>query len=313
VVVKRLDDPAAFLASAETLLLTDEARHNLMLGIAGSLRDHPGLYLEFRGWMVELDGGVVGAALQTPPYNLVVGRPSEAGAVEALAGAIWAEGVGLPGVTAAVPEVDDFSGAWLTRAGLRRRARMRQRIYRLTGVHPVHGVSGHARPATAADRPLLLAWVHAFAEESFADVDPKAAARQVDARLDRGAGGFSFWEDAGEPVSLVGWGGATPNGVRVGPVYTPPGLRRRGYATALTAAVSADQLAAGKRFCFLYTDLENPTSNRIYMSIGYEPVCDSVDYVFEPPSAVRVSAEALESSRDRRAAAAVGLRRPRGE
>ena len=36
------------------------------------------------------------------------------------------------------------------------------------------------------------------------------------------------------------------------------------------------------RFCFLYTDLENPTSNRIYTAVGYEPVCDSIDYAFEP-------------------------------
>lgn len=90
-----------------------------------------------------------------------------------------------------------------------------------------------------------------------------------------------LWED-GEPVSLAGWGGMTPNGVRVGPVYTPPGHRPRGYGSAITAAVSAERLASGRRFCCLYTDLANPTSNRIYLDIGYEPVCDCVDYAFEP-------------------------------
>ena len=101
----------------------------------------------------------------------------------------------------------------------------------------------------------------------------------VEARLDRGTGGFALWEDDG-PVSLAGWGGETPNGVRIGPVYTPPGFRRRGYASALTASVSADRLAAGRRFCFLYTDLANPTSNRIYVEIGYERVCDAMEFVF---------------------------------
>jgi predicted GNAT family acetyltransferase len=65
-------------------------------------------------------------------------------------------------------------------------------------------------------------------------------------------------------------------------VYTPTERRRNGYGSAVTAAVSAEQLAAGRRFCFLYTDLANPTSNKIYMDIGYEPVCDAVDYAFEP-------------------------------
>jgi predicted GNAT family acetyltransferase len=63
-------------------------------------------------------------------------------------------------------------------------------------------------------------------------------------------------------------------------VYTPPGRRGRGYATALVAALSAELLAAGRRFCFLYTDLANPTSNRIYQRIGYERVCDSAEIRF---------------------------------
>jgi predicted GNAT family acetyltransferase len=280
--VKRFDDPTAYLGAAEPLLLADEARHNLMLGIAGSLRDHPGLYLEFRGWVAEEDGELVGTALQTPPYNLVLARPSAPDGVTVLADALWQARIELPGVTAAVPEVEQFAGEWTERAGLEIQVRMRQRIYRLTAVTPVQGVRGRPRSATAEDRPLLLEWVHAFARESFADVDPKAAERQVAARIDRGAGGFAFWEDDGRPVSLVGWGGRTPNGMRVGPVYTPPELRRCGYASALTASVSAKLLASGSRFCFLYTDLENATANRIYGEIGYEPVCDSVDYAFVP-------------------------------
>jgi predicted GNAT family acetyltransferase len=66
---------------------------------------------------------------------------------------------------------------------------------------------------------------------------------------------------------------------RVGPVYTPPELRGRGYAGALTAHVSRRILDAGERAC-LYTDLANPTSNKIYAAIGYEPVADFVEYTF---------------------------------
>jgi predicted GNAT family acetyltransferase len=133
------------------------------------------------------------------------------------------------------------------------------------------------------DRELLVSWLDAFAAEASEGVDAPAqhAERWIDARLG-GAGGFVLWDDEG-PVSLAGWGGRTPNGVRIGPVYTPPEHRRRGYGSAVTAAASAEQLAAGRRFCFLYTDLANPTSNRIYVAIGYEPVCDSVDYAFESP------------------------------
>jgi predicted GNAT family acetyltransferase len=94
-----------------------------------------------------------------------------------------------------------------------------------------------------------------------------------------------LWEDEGEPVSLAGWGGPTPNGIRIGPVYTPPELRSRGYATALTAELSQRLLdgrlyQGGRQFCFLYTDLANPTSNAIYERIGYRLAAEAAEVVF---------------------------------
>jgi predicted GNAT family acetyltransferase len=41
-------------------------------------------------------------------------------------------------------------------------------------------------------------------------------------------------------------------------------------------------LDSGKKFCFLFTDQANPTSNSIYQKIGYEPVCDFHEYTFSP-------------------------------
>lgn len=89
-----------------------------------------------------------------------------------------------------------------------------------------------------------------------------------------------MWEDR-EAVSLCGVGGLTPNGIRIGPVYTPPSAGRRGYASALVAEASQLQLDAGRRFCFLHTDLANPTANHIYQAIRYEPVRDVDEYRFE--------------------------------
>ena len=123
------------------------------------------------------------------------------------------------------------------------------------------------------------------------------AEAMVDHRLVSPTGGILLWEDGGEPVSLAGWGGPTPNGIRVGPVYTPPELRGRGYATALTAELSqrlldGRLLEGGRRFCFLYTDLANPTSNAIYERIGYRRVGESAEYRFgvEPARTLRIGA-----------------------
>ena len=94
-------------------------------------------------------------------------------------------------------------------------------------------------------------------------------------------GGIAVWEVDGEPVSCAGFGSETPNGVRIGPVYTPPERRRRGYGSALTAHLTQQLLDGGRTFCFLYTDLANPTSNGIYRAVGYELVCESADLVFD--------------------------------
>jgi uncharacterized protein len=284
---RRLTDPSEFLTTAGPFLLADEARHNLIFGIAGTLRDRPGHYPEFHLWLVQDDGGsVVTAALQTPPFNLVLAQPAVPEAAHVLADAIADDGLDLPGVVAARPEADEFADAWESRRHVQRALRMASRIYRLAQVRPPASVSGRARVATAADRPLLIEWVEAFADEVLPHGPSPAqdAERVVDGRLDDERSGFLLWED-GEPVSLAGWGAPTPNGIRIGPVYTPPDRRSHGYGSAVTAAVSADQLAAGRQFCFLYTDLANPTSNKIYVDIGYEPVCDAVDYAFEPATA----------------------------
>src|SRR5262249_28425730 len=130
-----------------------------------------------------------------------------------------------------------------------------------------------------------MRWMIAFGEEVLEESDPgRTEARAiVESRLGGdGRGGFELWEDAGEVVSLSGWGGPTPNGIRIGPGYTPPRLRGRGYATCPVEQLAQSLLDGGRRFCFLFTDLANPTSNAIYERIGYIKVCESAMVAFEP-------------------------------
>jgi predicted GNAT family acetyltransferase len=181
-----------------------------------------------------------------------------------------------------VPEVEQFVAAWTSLRDVRAEARVRQGIYALETVTQPSAPPGRPRAATARDRALLVDWWGAFAAEALGalELDEEGAGRNVDHRLSTPGNGIALWEAAGKPVSAVGFGSPTPSGIRIGPVYTPPEYRGRGYASALTAHVSAEQLAGGRSFCFLYTDLANPTSNKIYVAIGYERVCDAIQYAF---------------------------------
>ena len=277
--VRLVEDPAEFVAAAAPLLLADEARHNLIVALAGTLRDDAGLYPEHRLWLVEEGGNVLGAALRTPPYNLVLAQPRVDEAVERLAADMADD---PPGVVGAVPEVAQFADAWTRRFGLDQRLVYRQGVYALHRVQPVRGVPGRMRRAAEDDRPLLLEWSRAFGIEALGEnpADEERVVRGVEHRLTSPRAGLVLWDDEG-PVSLAGYGGPTPNGIRIGPVYTPPERRGQGYASALVAELSAQMLEDGRRFCFLYTDLDNPTSNRIYERIGYERVCESAEIAFE--------------------------------
>jgi predicted GNAT family acetyltransferase len=282
--VVKLDDAATFLAEADALLLADEARHNLILGIAGTIRDSPDHYPARSLWLVREDGEVVAAALRTPPYNLILAGPRSEEALTVLAAGIAED---LPGVVGAEPEAVGFADRWSRQTGVRARTNMRQGIYALEQVQPPSGVPGSARVATADDRELALRWWIDFGDEVLHEGGRgrDRAEATLDHRLSSAAAGILLWEDAGEPVSIAGWGGPTPNGIRIGPVYTPPELRGHGYATALSAELSQRLLDGllfdgGRSFCFLYTDLANPTSNAIYERIGYRRVAESAEIVF---------------------------------
>jgi len=147
-------------------------------------------------------------------------------------------------------------------------------------VIPPRPAPGHCREVDERDRSLLTAWCSAFHAEALPHTPPPDPAAAADLMLRRAGRVAYLWEDAGEVVALAGAGGPTPRGVRIGPVYTPPDRRGRGYASNLVAEVSQRQLAAGRSFCFLFTDLANPTSNHIYQSIGYMPVIDVDQYQF---------------------------------
>ncbi len=137
---------------------------------------------------------------------------------------------------------------------------------------------GEMRLAADADWSLLIDWSLAFAADCGLPGTREEIERSVDFVLRRQS--RYLWTDAGEPVSMAGTAGATPHGIRIGSVYTPPHHRGRGCATALVATLTQSMFAAGRRFCFLYTDAANPTSNAIYERIGYRYVGASAHHQF---------------------------------
>jgi predicted GNAT family acetyltransferase len=275
--LRHFADADGFLAAARTFLVRREAEHNLILGICSSLGETPERYGEPYLAVVERDGIVVAAALRTPPFRLVLSEIDDPAAVDTLVADNLPRQ--MPGVTGPTEQVRRFAETWNARGGPHATLASSERIYRLTTVIPARPTAGTRRLATLQDRDLVIAWTEAFMREAFGSADAVEVAADVDRWLARRGRTIHLWED-GDPVSLCGVGGETPNGIRIGPVYTPPEARGRGYASALVAAVSQAELDAGRTFCFLFTDQANPTSNHIYQAIGYVPVRDVDAFAF---------------------------------
>jgi predicted GNAT family acetyltransferase len=282
-VVRRYDEPAAFRTAITPLIGTTEARHNLVHGILGTLIDDPAAYDDFLLWLVERDREPVAAALRTPPWKIVLCDAVDEPAAAELARAIAGEAADHPGVLGNVPTVEWFVTAWQRASGTAVERQMAQGVFALEAVTPQPQPPGRPRLAEPEDAELLVEWTEQFVREAlpYEPIDRDRFAEAADRLIERRRGsGAWLWAVDGEAVSLSAHGTPTPHGMRVGPVYTPPAHRGHGYATALVAHQATELLRSGRRFCFLFTDLANPTSNAIYRRIGYRRVAASMDYAF---------------------------------
>jgi predicted GNAT family acetyltransferase len=290
ITITRIDDPRDFLARAGSFLEEHEATNSLPFGISNTLIQSPEFYPAHYLALVEEDERLLLASLRTPPYNLILAYIPDAGtlgekldqALDLLARDVHTSYPELPGVMAQSGVTERFARRWRSLSGQSYQLRFHERAFQLSAVRPITPSPGALVRATAADRDTLVRWSLDFGVEALGEGDLAEAERTVDARLgndDPQARGLYFWVD-GAPVSMAGYSGLTPHGIRVGPVYTPPELRGKGYASALVAQMSQALLDDGRSFCFLFTDLANPTSNHIYEEIGYEPVGDVDVYAF---------------------------------
>ena len=247
-----------------------------LLGRAGEWlnRDEPGnaqliAYLteggpNLSGYTAEVDDQLVGVALANREFGFLTEMPLDV--VPELVHAWRPVDPGLRGVRGPRDVVKAFTDAWEGSW----RVHLELRLHRLTDVNPLPTPRGLLRRAERADLDQLEGWFDGFGEEALG-VPNIPARRMAESRT--AAGTLWVW-DADGPVSMAGTAGSTRNGIRINAVYTPPKRRGEGFATACVAAVSAHELASGRRFVTLFTDATNPTSNRIYARIGYVHVSD---------------------------------------
>ncbi len=279
--VTRCDRAAEFLAATLPYREREPVRTNVLASVAtlaarGAMAA-PGAFW----WVVREGREVVGAAMRTPPFVLSLG-PMPAPSARALAPVVAEADEGLPGVAGFPDGVAAFLGALGDVRGNLEVADTQHQLLYEVGHLVHHDVEGESVTASDEDLALVETWFDAFALEVEGAARGGAEQHRVLAETIRD-GRVALWRAGGRTVSMAGRavGIETPGGVvtRVGPVYTPPAHRGRGYGSAVTAATTARLLARGSRV-MLYADAANPTSNKIYRAMGYELVDELVRHAF---------------------------------
>lgn len=229
--------------------------------------------------VTEETGELAGLAMRTPPFSLLVSELDRSSCDELLD--VWlARDPHIPGSNSIPTTARTLAAAWRARTGGETECQRAMAMHALTGVlDPPHVPPGGLRLARTEEREQMISWWNAFAKEAGTHGGAHAVA-SVDSRM---AGDQLFvWEDRG-PTSVVALSPQVAGVVRIGPVYTPPEFRRRGYAGMAVAEASRHALANGATTCMLFTDVANPTSNKIYAEVGYERFADWEEYGYFPP------------------------------
>lgn len=254
------DDVEQYLAAAGDLMLGQPGVFTISLTVCENVRARPD-GTRFAWWQEE-SGDVTGCVSLTLPYPIAMGVVPE----HAMASLVdlW----GVEGVNGRTHEAVQLAALASRRTGSTAVLHGAQRLFRLGELaHPE--VSGRVRVCDESDEDLLVEAFEAFtAETHVIRQDVRTAVRD---RLSYQ--GYVVWEDAG-PVAVAGHTRKAFQGVRIGPVYTWPEHRGRGYGAAVTAAASQRALDLGAWEVVLFTDLTNPTSNALYPRLGFRPVED---------------------------------------
>jgi hypothetical protein len=281
--------PAEFLAVAGDYLAADPVVNTVVTTATHRLlsRQPDGAARPTRDWWLvvrDASGALRGAAMRTAPFPpFLLPMPDEAAV--ALAGAWHERGEEVPGINGALPAVEVCATELTRLGGGRVEVGQHTRLHALGELVPPAPVPGRLVTATEDDLDLVMAWWDAFPGDADEQAGrPRGASTHTmpdrTEILDRiGAGRLWFWVDAaGQPVNLTAANPPSFGVARIGPVYTPPDQRGRGWASNAVAEVSRRIQAEGAQPC-LFTDQANPASNKIYAALGYRPVVDMAQLV----------------------------------
>jgi predicted GNAT family acetyltransferase len=272
----RYEDPYLFGEKVEPYLTQHEDIYSLFFGVLQGIK--AGRYENpFMATLTE-DGELLAIFQMTPPhpFNIVIVQEERLEeALDVIVSKLISANIAIPSVISLKPWAFRFAEKWKNATGPNFKIGMDQGLYRLDQLaEGLEHSPGVWRYASEDDVPLVVKWYHQFGEDAGLDPSPDEEV-QKKVRMFIESGEVFVWEDEGKVVSMMKKARPTAHGITVSMVFTPREERRKGYARTLVYFIT-EELLKQYDFCVLYTDMLNPTSNKIYQEIGYKKIADSV-------------------------------------
>ncbi|MEZ4888259.1 MAG: GNAT family N-acetyltransferase [Chitinophagales bacterium] len=275
-------NPQEFLQKVCPFLERNEAMNNLLLGTSFRLAQPDNSEIAAKALLivVEEKKEVVFVAIQTAPHSLIIAAKAEYmdKGSEAIIKLLEDEEMEIPGVIGEKSLGHIFAQKWCSRKNLGFKSLMEMGVFQLDKVTELDIAEGNLRLVNESDEDLLTDWILGFDSETFQEETLESARKLAKVKLQSGR--QYIWETNGVPVSMASGTRPTNHCMTISVVYTPPKYRKNGYARSCVAQISRMMLDRGYQFCALFTDLSNPTSNKIYQEVGYYKVGEFVNLKF---------------------------------
>lgn len=276
----RFEDVHQFAGMVEPILATGEDVYSLFFGVLQGIK--VGRYENPFMATIEKDREVLALFQMTPPHplNLIIVDETRLGeSLDLLIKKMRDLSIEIPSIISLKSLAYRFAEKWEIETGKSHQLLMDQGLYRLDQVDENLAESpGNWRFANDSDCHLIEAWYTLFEGEAGLPITGRDDVKKRIAAFVKNQEVF-LWENEGKVVSMMKKARPTKRGITVSMVYTPQIERRKGYARTMVAACSKELLKKYE-FCVLYTDMVNPTSNKIYQEIGYKKIADSVQLGF---------------------------------
>lgn len=275
----KYDDLTLFKKDVIPFLEKDEAENNLALGVLQSLTEKDESPFLMAAVIKDDDLGLT--ILQTHPSQIILSNsvPFTSHEIQVIGEKLINTIQEIPGFVGEKELTTELAFYIADIKGIHAHVQMNQKIYKLEKVKKNTKSKGKLRKVEEKDHNTIKDWVYQFCNEVKQPISLEEAIKKTKEMIHKG--NLVAWEKNGKLVSMAYATRPTKNNITISYVYTPINERKKGYASDCVSAFTQLLLDRGYKTTSLYTDISNPTSNKIYIQIGYEAIMDSVHILFK--------------------------------